>query len=277
MIGTTVGHYRIIRRLEDRGGDTYLARDERLERDVTLKFLPLDAATDEIQQARIRSEARAATALDHPGVAAIYEVDEADGKTIVSMEHVEGTPLSEIMGEYGLPAVDVTRYGIQIADALAHAHEHGVAHRDLKSRNVMITPDSNAKILDFGLPPPISGPALLELIKSKKPLEKGTVASTLPYLAPETLRGNPPDSRSDLWALGVLLYEMITGKLPFNGKTAYEMSSSILHETAVPLPEQTPAGLRAVIERSLTKVPKRRYLWAIEVLAALRTPEARRN
>ena len=271
MIGTTFGHYRIIRKIGAGGrGDVYLARDERLDRDVALKFLPMDAATDEIHQARIRSEARAASALEHPNVAAIYEVDEADGKTFVSMEHVEGTPLSQMIGEYGLPAADVTRYGTQIADALAHAHEHGVAHRDLKSRNVMITPDSNAKVLDFGLPAPFSSAALLEVIGSKSPLGKGPIATTLPYMAPETLRGNPPDSRSDLWALGVLLYEMITGRLPFHGKTAYEMSSSILHETAAPLPEQTPAGLRAVIERSLTKVPKRRYLWAIEVLAALR-------
>jgi eukaryotic-like serine/threonine-protein kinase len=270
MIGTTLGHYRILRKIGERGGDVYLARDERLERDVALKFLPLDPPVDEIQQARIRSEARAASALEHPNVAAIYEVDEADGKTFVSMEYVEGTPLSEMIGEYGLPVVDVTRYGTQIADALAHAHEHGVAHRDLKTSNVMITPDSNAKVLDFGLPPLLAGPALLEVIKSKNPLQKGPVASTLPYMAPETLRGNPPDSRSDLWALGVLLYEMITGKLPFHGPTAYEMSSSILDETAAPLPEQTPEGLRAVIERSLTKVPKRRYPWAIEVLAALR-------
>jgi len=270
MIGTTLGHYRILRKLGDRGGEVYLAHDERLDRDVALKFLPLDAATDEIQQARIRSEARAASALEHPNAAAIYEVDEADGKTFVSMEHVEGTPLSQMLGEYGLPVVDVIRYGIQIADALAHAHEHGVAHRDLKSQNVMITPDANVKVLDFGLPPTLSGAALPEVIKSRNPLGKGPIAGTLPYVAPETLRGNPPDSRSDLWALGVLLYEMITGKLPFTGATAYEMSSSILHETAAPLPEQTPEGLRAVIERSLTKVPKRRYPWAIEVLAALR-------
>src|SRR5947207_14214494 len=142
MIGTTLGHYRILRKLGDRGGEVYLAHDERLDRDAALKFLPLDAATDEIQQARIRSARRAASALEHPNAAAIYEVDEADGKTFVSMEHVEGTPLSQMLGEYGLPVVDVIRYGIQIADALAHAHEHGVAHRDLKSQNVMITPDA---------------------------------------------------------------------------------------------------------------------------------------
>jgi serine/threonine protein kinase/lipopolysaccharide biosynthesis regulator YciM len=269
--GTKLGPYEIQSLLGAGGmGEVYRARDARLEREVALKLLPMGALGDETAQARLIEEAKTASALNHPHICTIYEVGEADGKTYVAMEYVEGQPLGQQIPHDGLPFELVLRYGGQIADALAYAHEHGIVHRDLKSANVMITPDGRAKVLDFGLARRISGSELSEATLSKKALcEDGEIAGTLQYMAPEVLRGEATDARSDVWALGVLLYEMAAGWLPFGGKTAYELTSAILREPTGALPPVVPAGLRSVIQRCLAKEAGHRYSHIGEVRSAL--------
>jgi tetratricopeptide (TPR) repeat protein len=170
----------------------------------------------------------------------------------------------------GLPAESVARYGAQIADAMAHAHQRGVIHRDLKSSNIVITPEGRAKVLDFGLAKLRSQGALDQATRTRMSLtEAGTVVGTLSYLAPEVLRGTPADERSDLWALGVVLYEMASGGLPFEGTTSFDLTSSILRDTPKLLPSQVTPGLRGVIQRCLAKEPGERYQQASEVRAAL--------
>ncbi len=163
------------------------------------------------------------------------------------------------------------RYGIQIADALAHAHQHGVIHRDLKSANVVVTPEGRAKVLDFGIACGVSAERLEDLSEVPRAgnRPKGFVAGTLAYMAPELLRGEHADARSDIWALGVLLYEMASGARPFAGATGFELSAAILHEATAPLPARIPASLQQIIRRCLSKDPRERYKRADEVRAAL--------
>jgi serine/threonine protein kinase/tetratricopeptide (TPR) repeat protein len=197
-------------------------------------------------------------------------VGEADGKSYIVMEFVQGRSLAEQIPEGGLPAETVIRYGEQIADAMAHAHEHGVIHRDLKTPNVIIMPGGRVKVLDFGLAKHMTPSEITLKTQSISTLtSEGAIVGTMHYMAPELFRGEPADARSDIWALGVVLYEMANGKRPFRGRTSYELSSMILHDTAPALRENVPAGLRAVIEHCLAKEPAQRYQHASEVRAAL--------
>jgi serine/threonine protein kinase/Tfp pilus assembly protein PilF len=270
MIGRTIAHYRIEAEIGRGGmGVVYRARDEKLERVVALKFLPTDAGPDVKAQTRLLGEARTAAALNHPHICMIHEVGEEEGRAFIAMELVEGRPLREMVPAEGLPVDAVARYGAQIADALGHAHSRGVVHRDLKTANVVVTPEGHAKVLDFGLAVRRQED-VDEATRSRLSLEgQGALAGTLQYLAPEVLRGQPADARSDLWALGVVLYEMAGGSLPFRGATGYEVSSAILHETPRPLSARVPAGLRGVIQRCLAKEPGQRYQRASEARAAL--------
>lgn len=273
MIGKSLGHFQIEERLGAGGmGVVYRARDTRLNRPVALKLIGEKHAQDAQARARLLNEARTASALSHPHICHIYEVGEASGQAYIAMEYVAGRPLAETIPQDGLPAETVLRYGVPIADALAHAHDHGIIHRDLKSSNVMITPEGRVKVLDFGLAKRLRGEELAEVTRSRVSLtEAGTVTGTLHALAPEVLRGEPADARSDVWALGVSLYEMAAGRLPFEGKTGFEMSSAILRESPAPLPSRVPAALRAVILRCLAKDSGQRYQRASEVRAALET------
>ncbi len=269
MVGKTLDHYRIVEQLGAGGmGVVYRARDEKLERDVALKVLPPSALADETARQRFHQEALALSRLNHPHICTIYEVGEADGQTYIAMELVEGRPLQELARDDGLPIETAIRYGAQIAGALAHAHERDLLHRDLKSANVIITPDGRAKVLDFGLAKRAAGKEG-EATRTQGLTEAGTVLGTLLYMAPEVLRGEPADARSDLWAVGVMLYEMLCGHLPFAGKTAFETSSAILRESPAPLPERVPAGTRGIIQKCLAKEPGERYQSAVEVRAAL--------
>ncbi len=271
MVGQSVGHYRIEAELGAGGmGVVYRARDTRLERSVALKFIGVERAAEAGARERLLREARAASALNHPHICHIYEVGEAEGRAYIAMELVEGRPLSGLVPAEGLPIESVLRYGAQVADALAHAHERGVVHRDLKSANVVVTAEGRAKVLDFGLAGRLPDQKLAEATRSRAALTAThAVAGTLPYMAPEALRGEPADARSDLWALGVLLYEMAAGKLPFEGQTGFELSSAILREPPRTLGARVPAGLRAIIQRLLTKESGQRYQRAGEVRAAL--------
>lgn len=272
MVGTKLGHYRIVQKIGAGGmGEVYRAHDERLERDVALKVLPATSLADETARARLLREARSAAALNHPHICTIHEVGEADERAYIAMELVEGRCLSDCLHTQPLPAEAVLRYGSQIAAALAHAHERHIIHRDLKCANVMITSDERAKVLDFGLAKRQPVAELSEATtQSHAPLtQAGTAVGTLAYMAPEQLRGEPADARSDIWALGIMLYEMAAGLRPFRGQTGFELSAAILNQSAPPLPGKVPLELRAVIERCLAKEPGRRYQRASEVQAAL--------
>ena len=269
MIGRTLGHYQILDKIGAGGmGVVYRARDTQLERQVALKVVGEQAQVGENARARLLREARTASALNHPNICTIYEAGVADGETYIAMELVEGRPLNALIGSDGLPVETVIRYGVQIADALAHAHERGVVHRDLKSPNVIVTPEGRPKVLDFGLAKRALSPD--EATRSEEQLtEAGAVVGTLSYMAPEVLRGEPADARSDLWALSVMLYHAVTGFLPFRGETTFQISSAILRDSAAPLPAHVPPGFAAIVQRLLAKPPGERYQRAGEVRAAL--------
>ena len=277
--GVRLGPYEIVARIGAGGmGEVWRARDTRLERDVALKLLPAAAAGDELARARLLREARLASKLNHPNVCTIHEVGEADGQIFVAMELVTGQTLAERLSAHPLSAEEVFRCGQQLADALAHAHGHGVVHRDFKSANVILTPEGRVKVLDFGLAKKVSlKDAEDATTLSRATLtEAGTIAGTPAYMAPEQFRGLPADERSDVWALGVVLYEMAAGKRPFRGNTGFELTSAILKEPPEPLPPAVPAPLRSVIERCLAKEPGARYQRGSEVRAALETVQSGR-
>ena len=271
MSDQTVSHYRIVEKVGAGGmGVVYRAHDDRLNRDVALKFLPDELNHDENARALLIREARTASALNHPNICTIYDVGEADGKNYIVMEFVSGRSLAEQIPEGGLPVETVIRYGEQIADAMAHAHERGVIHRDLKTPNVIVMPGGRVKVLDFGLAKHMTpGEITLKTQSISTLTSEGAIVGTMHYMAPELFRGEPADARSDVWALGVVLYEMANGKRPFRGRTSYELSSMILHDSPPPLREIVPLGLRSVIEHCLAKEPAQRYQHASEIRAAL--------
>ena len=268
--GTRLGPYELIAPLGAGGmGEVYRARDHRLARDVALKLLPSETVADPAARARLVREAQTASALNHPHVCTIHEIGEADGRVYLAMELVTGKPVSQLIPRQGLPVETVLRYGAQIAQALAHAHERGVVHRDLTSANLMITPDGMVKVLDFGIARRTSTESAGASSVATTVARTGVIAGTPHYLAPEVLRGEKAGPQSDLWALGVLLYEMATGEVPFQGRTPFELSAAILGDPPSPLPARVPAGLRALILRCLAKEPSQRYRNAGEVRAAL--------
>ena len=266
--GRVISHYEIVRLLGSGGmGHVYVARDTELGREVALKVASFDGAD---AQSRLRREAQHASRLSHPHICHIYNVGRADGQLFVVMELVPGRSLADVMSEGPLSPANARRYGMEIADALAHAHEHGVTHRDLKSTNVMITPTRGAKVLDFGLARSLDTHQIDALSQSQRSLtDEGLIAGTLPYMAPELLRGQRGDQRSDIWALGVLLYEMVTGRRPFTGGTGFEVSAAILHQPPPALPSHVPAAMRTIVQRCLEKNPSARYEHASDVRQAL--------
>src|SRR5262245_53354512 len=272
MVGTTLGHYRVREKIGAGGmGEVYLAYDEHLDRHVAIKVLRETGIDSHASRARLVREARTASKLNHPSICTIHEVGEAEGQTFIAMELMEGQSLSARLAHGPLPAKDVLRYALQLADALAHAHARNVIHRDLKSTNVMITPEGRAKVLDFGLAKQLSGNEVAEAstLSQVTLTEPGALGGTLAYMSPEQLRGEPVDARSDIWALGVVLYEMVAGVRPFHGRTAFELSAAILNHSPLPLTLKVPTALRVLIERCLEKEPVQRYQRASEVHAAV--------
>ena len=270
--GTRLGPYQVLAPLGTGGmGEVYRAYDTRLERDVALKVLPAETLGDDTARARLVREARLASKLNHPHICTIYEVGEAEGQTFVAMELVDGQALSARVAGGPLPVEQVLRHGQQMAEALAHAHGRGVVHRDFKSANVMVTPESQVKVLDFGLAKRLTGEELAEVttVSRQSLTAPGAVAGTLAYMAPEQLRGQAADARSDIWALGVVLYELVAGRRPFQGQTGFELSSAILSQPLPPLPSSVPAPLAGVIDRCLAREPGARYQQGAEVRAAL--------
>ena len=270
-IGQTLGHYRILERIGAGGmGTVYRAHDERLDRDVALKVLPPSGLGDDEARRLFRKEALALSRLNHPNIAAIYDFDRDAGVDFLVMELITGMTLASKLARGALSEEDVLQFGQQIALALEHAHGYGVVHRDLKPGNVIIRPDGQLKVVDFGL-------AKLVAMDESAPTESFSgihgLAGTLPYMSPEQLWGKPPDCRSDIYAAGTVLYEMATGKRPFLGKVPTAISEAILHTDPVSPRQLSPAissALESVILKCLEKEPATRYQTARELSADLR-------
>lgn len=268
-------HFRILKKLGSGAmGDVCLAFDEHLHRNVALKF-PSRTSMGEESHTRLLNEARVASALNHPHICTIYEVIEVDGRTCIAMEYIEGHPLDEKIPRTGLPPESIVHYGVQISDALEYAHEHGVIHRDLKSSNIVVNDDGCAKVLDFGLAVRHLGAATPQA-ETQSSTYSANFAGTPQYTAPELFRGSKPDVRTDIWALGVILYEMASGALPFHGETLFELATAIQRDEPAPVSASLPAVIRTVIWRCLAKDPTQRYQHAGEIRAALEVITANR-
>jgi non-specific serine/threonine protein kinase len=255
-------------------GEVYRAQDTRLDRLVAIKVLRPDIARDFPSRQRLEREARAVSRLNHPHICVLHDIGrerlrpDADEFDFLVMELLEGESLGHIVARGVLPAVQVVRHGLEIAAALEEAHDHGVVHGDLKPANIVVT-KFGLKLLDFGLARQLAVSSVPTLSGAPTELEPDTVAGTLPYMAPELLRGAPCDARSDLWSLGIVLHEMATGVRPFTGQTAFELSAAILHQPPATAPVWVPLGLQTIIRRCLAKAPQDRYQLAGEARAAL--------
>lgn len=269
--GEVLGHYRVEEFLVEGGWSAvYRARDLRLERTVALKVLLEGLQGDDATWGRTLAEARLASTLSHPNICTIYGVGEDEGRAYVAMEYIGGRRLSDHLRHGGLPPIMVMSYGSEIASALAHAHERGIIHGDIKSSNVMITEEGIAKLVDFGLAKRFGPEDLKTATSSRSSLaDVGPIAGTLSYLAPEVLRGRPTSVQSDIWALGILLHEMAYGDPPFRGETPFELSTQIMTAQRETLPLEIPHALNAVIEGCTERDPTLRYQSAGEVLEDL--------
>jgi serine/threonine protein kinase/Tol biopolymer transport system component len=265
MIGSTISHYRIVAEIGRGGmGVVYRAEDTKLTRQVALKFLPQHGLITDEQRARFAQEAQTAATLNHPNICTIHSIEEGEGGEFIVMEFVEGQTLREKVLHGGLKLTDALDYGIQIAEALQEAHTKGIVHRDIKSENIMITPAKRAKVMDFGL---------AKLRGAMKLTRTSSTIGTLAYMSPEQIQGEEVDARADLFSFGVVLYEMLTGRMPFRGEHEAAMVYSIVNEEAEPLTNylvDAPTGLSAVIEKALEKDPAERYQSAADLAVDLK-------
>ena len=271
MIGKTLSHYKVLEKLGQGGmGEVYLVEDTTLERQVALKILPAELASDPDRLARFEREAKTLAALDHPNIVSIHSIEEADGVRFLTMELVEGERLAELIPKSGMPVDRFLELAIPLADALAAAHDKGAIHRDLKPANIMVTGEGRAKILDFGLTkwrrePEEAGDTE---IPTESLTEEGLVVGTLPYMSPEQLQGKPLDHRSDIFSFGALLYEMATGRPPFRADSSAALISKILRDSpydADVVRPEVPHQLGRVIRRCLEKDPGHRFQTARDV------------
>ncbi len=269
--GTLLGHYRILEEVGRGGmGVVYRARDERLDRDVALKVLPAGLLADATSRSRFRREALTLSKLNHPHIATIHDFDEQGGWDFLVMEYVPGSTIAEMLTNGPFEEDTVVQLGEQIASGLAAAHRQNIVHRDIKPGNLKVDADRRVKILDLGLARQFGAPEQAETAAAPQAVtQPGEAIGTTAYMSPEQLRGQSVDPRSDVWALGVVLHEMVAGDRPFHGQTGFEMSSAILNEAPQPLPDRVSPSLRAVINRCLQKQPALRYQHATEVRAAL--------
>jgi non-specific serine/threonine protein kinase len=255
--GERLGAYEVLAPIGAGGmGEVYRARDTRLGREVAVKMLPAEYAHDPERLKRFKQEARAAAALNHPHIVTIYSVEEVDGVHFLTMELVEGQTLDKFIPQGGMPAERVVQIGAALADALAAAHDRGIVHRDLKPANVMVTGDGRVKVLDFGLAKVSVGKEEMDATVSRGLTQPGTVVGTVPYMSPEQVSGRPVDPRTDIFSLGVILYEIASGRRPFEGSSSAELVSAILRDTPRPLGElraDLPAALAEIVQRCLVK------------------------
>jgi serine/threonine protein kinase/Tfp pilus assembly protein PilF len=275
LVGRQIGAYRITSLLGAGGmGEVYRAEDTRLARAVAMKVLPKELAQDQERMSRFVREARAASALNHANVAHIYEIGQSDGLHFIAMEYVEGQSLAQKMSGKPLDLAEILEVGIQVADALEEAHRKGITHRDIKSANLMKTPTGQVKVLDFGLAKITrrEGEAAGSDVSTSIQTAPGRILGTLRYMSPEQVLGKELDARTDLFSLGVVLYEMTTGRQPFSGKQASEVMDRILHaqpEALARFNYEVPTELERVIRKCLEKDRERRYQLAREVQADL--------
>ncbi len=274
MIGQTLGHYRIESKLGEGGmGVVYKARDTHLDRPVAIKVLPAEAVANPERKRRFVQEAKAASALNHPNIITIYDIDTTNGVDFIAMEFVPGKALDSLLGRKGLSLGEALRYAVQIADALAKAHGAGIVHRDLKPGNIMVTDEGLVKVLDFGLAKLIEPEAADErtLTLDRDPrTQEGTIVGTVAYMSPEQALGEELDARTDLFSFGVVLYEMATGRQAFTGNTSAVVFDAILNRapiSPVRLNARLPGELEQIINKALEKSVQARYPTA----ASLRT------
>jgi len=284
MIGRTLSHYRIVGEISRGGmGVVYRATDVQLGRDVALKVLPEDLLHDAERRARLLQEARAASALEHPHIAVIHEVGEAEGVTFIAMELIRGEKLADLLARGPLRAARALELAIETAEGLARAHETGIVHRDLKPANVMVTEDGHAKIIDFGLAKVAtlaSSDDATASVRSPRTAE-GVVVGTAAYMSPEQARGDQVDRRSDIFALGLTLYEMATGRPAFQGRSSLDTLQAILTQPVPPLPAmsgmpaETMSDLQRIIAKCTAKDPDERYQGMKDVVVDLRAARRR--
>jgi serine/threonine protein kinase/tetratricopeptide (TPR) repeat protein len=271
LIGFELGHYRILEKIGAGGmGEVYRSRDEHLDREVAIKVLPPGTLSDASSRKRFRKEALALSRLSHPNIATIHDFDTQQGMDFLVMEYIPGTTLSEKLATGPLPEKEVIALGTQLAEGLSAAHEHGVVHRDLKPGNLRVTDDGRLKILDFGVAKlrlPVTASATTESLGETK-----SIVGTLPYMAPEQLRADVVDARTDIYGAGAVLYEMATAQRPFTESQPTRLVDAILHSSPQPLSSHgstASASLESIIFKALEKEPARRYQSARELLVAL--------
>ena len=283
MIGTTLSHYRITATLGIGGmGEVYHAEDTKLGRRVALKVLPSEMAANPERLERFQREAKVVASLNHPNIVTIYSVEEADGLQFLTMELVEGNDLERLLPETGFPLSEIFEIAVPLADALATAHERGIVHRDLKPANVMLTKEGRVKILEFGRAKlgldsslPLGDHDETALAPGSSNLTgDGTILGTAPYMPPEQLEGLPVDHRADIFSVGVLLYELATGRRPFEGTSSIALASSILRDNPPPISEikrDLPRHFARIVETCLEKDPEQRYQTAKDLRNALQS------
>src|SRR5262249_52054404 len=264
-VGTQLGRYTIRAKLGEGGmGEVYLAQDTKLDRTVALKVLPADLANDQSRMRRFAQEARTASSLSHPNVAHIYEIEEIDGLHFIAMEYIDGETLRERMSR-ALDLHEALDISIQVTAALSAAHTAGITHRDVKPDNVMLRHDGYVKVLDFGLAKlsePTPGADTEALTRAKVKTDPGTVMGTVAYMSPEQARGQPVDPRTDIWSLGVVIFQMITAHLPFEGSSNSDVIAAILGKEPPPLARyarDVPDALEWIVTKALTKDRDERY------------------
>src|ERR671912_1449497 len=265
MIGAKLGNYRILEKIGAGGqGAVYKAVDTKLGRAVVIKVIPPELSAREANLKRFEREARLASSLNHPNICTIFDLDEVDGVHFIAMQHVEGKNVRQLVAGRPLELKTTLLIGLQVADALAAAHSRGIIHRDIKSGNVMVTSSGQVKVLDFGLAKLLDDTeAVTSGIHRTELTEVGVPYGTATYAAPEQARGDRVDKRSEIFSLGVLLYEMLTGTWPFRGKTTIDVRHAVLHDPPRPISELRSSGipprLQQIIDRALAKEPRDRF------------------
>ena len=265
MVGSTISHYKILSKLGQGGmGVVYKATDSKLERTVALKFLAPSLVEDEESRRRFQREAKAAAALDHPNICTIHEIDEAEGQVFLAMAYLDGSTVSQKVKQRPLKLDEALDIAIQAGQGLQVAHEKGIVHRDIKSANLMVTPPGQVKIMDFGL---------AQLAEASKLTKTQTILGTPAYMSPEQAERRPTDRRTDIWSLGVVIYEMVTGRTPFEGERGQAVLYAIANEDPEPptaLRSGLPVELDRIVGKAMAKNRDERYQHVDEMLVDLK-------
>ncbi len=275
MIGQTISHYRIVEKLGRGGmGEVFLAEDTQLGRKVAIKFLPREVATDELAKQRLLREARTAATLDHPNICAIYEVGQDGDDSFIVLQYIEGETLASRIKRHLPDVPEALAIAIQVADALSEAHARGIIHRDIKPENIMLTARNQVKVLDFGLAKVMTDSSIIGADTASMLSVPGMLVGTLPYMSPEQVRCEELDRRSDIFSFGTVLYELLSGRRPFEAKSSAEVISAILTAEPAPISRSTLAHSGSVeedlIRKCLEKNPARRYQTMGDLISDLR-------